>query len=64
MRGTPGTVGVMMQGEIDNEFWISLLLTILAWLPGVLYSFWVLGQHGTGGKALSNDPLDDQLLNV
>lgn len=53
-----------MQGGIDNEFWISLLLTVLAWLPGVLYSFWILGQHGTGGKVLSSDPLDDQLLTV
>lgn len=26
------------QGEINNKFWISLLLTLLLWLPGVIYA--------------------------
>lgn len=26
------------QGEINNKFWISLLLTLLFWLPGVIYA--------------------------
>lgn len=26
------------QGEINSKFWISLLLTLLFWLPGVIYA--------------------------
>src|SRR5690348_14861924 len=26
------------QGEINTKFWISLLLTLLFWLPGVIYA--------------------------
>ncbi len=30
------------QGEINNKFWISLLLTLLFWIPGVIYSLIVV----------------------
>ena len=30
------------QGEINNKFWISLLLTLLFWIPGVIYSLLVV----------------------
>ncbi|MBS1918730.1 MAG: YqaE/Pmp3 family membrane protein [Bacteroidetes bacterium] len=30
------------EGEINNKFWISLLLTILFWLPGVIYALIVI----------------------
>jgi uncharacterized membrane protein YqaE (UPF0057 family) len=30
------------QGEINNKFWISLLLTFLFWLPGVIYALIVI----------------------
>ena len=30
------------QGEINNKFWISLLLTLLFWIPGVIYAFVVI----------------------
>ncbi len=26
------------QGEINKKFWISLLLTLLFWIPGVIYA--------------------------
>jgi len=26
------------QGEINSKFWLSLLLTLLFWLPGVIYA--------------------------
>lgn len=58
-------LGVFLaKGRIDNSFWISLLLTFFAWLPGVLYSFWVLGAHGTGGRVQPGDPLNGPLLSV
>lgn len=30
------------QGEINNKFWISLLLTLLFWLPGIIYALVVI----------------------
>jgi uncharacterized membrane protein YqaE (UPF0057 family) len=35
------------EGEINNRFWISLLLTILFWIPGVIYALIIiLGDNG------------------
>lgn len=30
------------QGEINTKFWISLILTLLLWLPGVIYALIVI----------------------
>ena len=30
------------QGVINNKFWISLILTLLFWLPGVIYALIVV----------------------
>lgn len=30
------------QGVINNKFWISLILTLLFWLPGVIYALVVI----------------------
>lgn len=30
------------QGEINTKFWISLLLTLLFWIPGVIYALLVV----------------------
>lgn len=36
-------VGVLIhEGRLTNKFWISLLLTILFWLPGAIYSLLVV----------------------
>lgn len=35
-------LGVGLWTGITKEFWISLLLTILFWLPGVIYAFYVI----------------------
>jgi len=36
----------LYEDEINNRFWISLLLTILFWLPGVIYALvLILGEH-------------------
>lgn len=34
------------QGEINNKFWISLLLTLLFWVPGVIYALIVILGNG------------------
>ena len=30
------------EGEINSRFWISLILTILFWLPGVIYALIII----------------------
>ena len=30
------------QGEINNKFWIALILTLLFWLPGIIYALIVI----------------------
>jgi uncharacterized membrane protein YqaE (UPF0057 family) len=30
------------QNEINNKFWISLILTLIMWVPGVIYSLLVV----------------------
>jgi uncharacterized membrane protein YqaE (UPF0057 family) len=30
------------QGEINNKFWIALILTLLFWIPGVIYALIVV----------------------
>ena len=30
------------QGEINSKFWISIILTLLFWIPGVIYAFVVV----------------------
>jgi hypothetical protein len=33
---------LIARGELDSYFWVNLLLTLLAWLPGVAHALWVL----------------------
>ncbi len=36
----------LYEGEINNRFWISLILTLLGWLPGIIYALvLILGAH-------------------
>ncbi|XP_052194084.1 salt stress-induced hydrophobic peptide ESI3 [Diospyros lotus] len=35
-------VGVFLRYGIGVEFWIDLLLTILGYIPGILYAIYVL----------------------
>ncbi len=32
----------LYEGDVTTRFWISLLLTILFWVPGVIYTLWVI----------------------
>lgn len=34
------------QGEINNKFWISLLLSLLFWVPGVIYALIIILGNG------------------
>lgn len=36
----------LYEGEINNRFWISVILTLLAWVPGIVYALvLILGNH-------------------
>jgi uncharacterized membrane protein YqaE (UPF0057 family) len=35
-------LGVFLKYGCQMEFWICLLLTILGYIPGILYALWVL----------------------
>jgi len=43
------------QGEINNRFWISLLLTLLFWLPGVIYALIVILGDGSAKAAMASN---------
>ncbi|QEC46061.1 YqaE/Pmp3 family membrane protein [Pseudobacter ginsenosidimutans] len=32
----------LKEGEINSKFWISLILTLLFWIPGVVYALLVV----------------------
>lgn len=32
----------LKEGEINNKFWLSLILTLLFWIPGVIYALLVV----------------------
>ena len=36
-------LAVFLKHGLSSEFLISLLLTLLGWLPGVIYAFYVNG---------------------
>lgn len=38
----PPLVIYLKEGEINSKFWIGLLLTLLIWLPGVIYALLVV----------------------
>lgn len=36
-------LGVLIyEGELTSHFWISLVLSLLFWLPGFIYALWVI----------------------
>lgn len=37
-------VAVALRYGLSGKFWLSLLLTLIGWLPGVIYAFIVLNR--------------------
>jgi len=36
-------LGVFLEkGACDKDFWIDVLLTILGYLPGIIYAIWII----------------------
>lgn len=35
-------LAVYLVSGIGTQFWISIVLTILAWVPGILHALWVV----------------------
>ena len=42
-----------MRNELDSYFWLNLLLTLLAWLPGVAHAMWVLCSKNPLGECVA-----------
>ena len=38
-------LGVFLQVGIDKQFWINILLTILGYVPGIIYTIWVIVKY-------------------
>lgn len=38
----PPVAVLLKEGKINSRFWISLLLTLFFWLPGVIYTILVI----------------------
>lgn len=52
------TVGFSPFRMVQMEFWISVLLTILGYLPGVLYAIYVICSVDPDGPHRRHDPDD------
>ncbi|KAJ3023608.1 hypothetical protein HKX48_002156 [Thoreauomyces humboldtii] len=35
-------LGVFLEKGCDSHFWICCLLTILVWIPGMIYAFYII----------------------
>ena len=38
-------LAVFLKVGLGAQFWINLLLTLLAWIPGVIHAIWVLSKE-------------------
>ncbi|HZA44137.1 MAG TPA: YqaE/Pmp3 family membrane protein [Rubrobacter sp.] len=38
-------LGVFLQVGIGKHFWISILLTILGYVPGIIHAVWVIAKY-------------------
>ncbi|MCA6362058.1 MAG: YqaE/Pmp3 family membrane protein [Bacteroidetes bacterium] len=34
-----------VKGDIDNDFWINLVLSILCWIPGVIHALIIYSRN-------------------
>lgn len=41
-------VAAFMQVGLSTHFWINLILTLLAWIPGVAHALWLVLTNQTG----------------
>jgi hypothetical protein len=44
---------LIARNELDSYFWLNLLLTLLAWLPGVAHAMWVLCSKNPLGESVA-----------
>lgn len=41
---------LVTKNAFDSDFWINLLLTLLAWLPGCLHAIYVVAKESDGER--------------
>jgi len=37
-------LGVWLRVRFQTQFWVSLVLTLMCWLPGLIHGVWLLAQ--------------------
>ena len=38
-------LGVFLQVGIGKHFWINIVLTLLGFIPGIIYALWVIAKY-------------------
>jgi len=38
-------LGVFLQVGLKGQFWINVVLTILGYVPGIIYAVWVIARY-------------------
>lgn len=38
-------LGVFLQVGIGPQFWINILLTLLAYIPGIVHAIWIIAKR-------------------
>jgi len=38
-------LGVFLQVGLTKHFWINILLTLLGYIPGIVYAVWVIAKY-------------------
>lgn len=41
-------LGVFLTVGLGSAFWINILLTFLAYIPGIVHAIWVIAKHDKG----------------
>lgn len=42
-------VGVLLTAGVGGQFWLSILLTLLGYVPGMMHAVWLLTSRGAVG---------------
>lgn len=61
LPGCPLLLQVLIARDaLDSYFWLNLLLTLLAWLPGVAHAIWVLCSRNQLGEWRTDEGVADK----
>jgi uncharacterized membrane protein YqaE (UPF0057 family) len=52
-------VPVFLKAGCGGQLLINILLCCLAWIPGIIHAWWVIGKHTTPARSARNPPHKD-----